>query len=95
MWLKEGDRNTSFFHRLDNAHKRRNALNKIRVNDRWLIDDSTIQDGVVDAFKRLLFEPGGGRWRLVFPDIALDVLEVEDSDRLKNKFSEEVFFFFF
>ena len=35
-WLKEGDRNTSFFHRMANAHRRRNCLNSICINGRKL-----------------------------------------------------------
>ena len=32
MWLKEGDRNMRFFHRMANAHKRRNSVDQIRIN---------------------------------------------------------------
>ena len=30
-WLKEGDGNTGFFHRMVNAHRRRNCLNSISI----------------------------------------------------------------
>ena len=36
LWLKEGDRNTGFFYKMANSHRRRNAINKIKVNDIWL-----------------------------------------------------------
>ena len=35
-WLKEGDRNTGFFHRTANAHRRRNYINSISINERKL-----------------------------------------------------------
>ncbi|RVW72789.1 hypothetical protein CK203_049221 [Vitis vinifera] len=34
IWLKEGDRNTKFFHQMANAHRRRNQLNRIKY--RWV-----------------------------------------------------------
>ena len=30
LWLKEGDKNTGFFHRMANAHRRNNSLEKIQ-----------------------------------------------------------------
>ena len=32
VWLKEGDRNTFFFHKMANAHRRRNNVDRIKTN---------------------------------------------------------------
>ena len=32
VWLKEGDRNTGFFHKMANAHRRRNNVERIMIN---------------------------------------------------------------
>lgn len=31
VWLREGDRNTKFFHRLANSHRRHNFIGKLEV----------------------------------------------------------------
>ena len=31
IWFKEGDRNTWFFHRMENPHKKRNSISKLRI----------------------------------------------------------------
>ena len=54
IWLKEGDMNTKFFHRVTNSHRRNNALNKIKINGQWLTEEREIKQGVVEAFKNLL-----------------------------------------
>ena len=59
LLLKEGDRNTKFFHKMANSHRRRNEINKIKINGSWLTNDNAIQKGIVDAFKGLLSEPMG------------------------------------
>ena len=58
VWLKEGDRNTSFFHKMANAHKRRNNVDKIRINGVWLTEENGIKEGIVNAFRSLLSNPG-------------------------------------
>ena len=35
LWLKEGDRNMGFFHKMANAHRRKNFLKIFRINERW------------------------------------------------------------
>ena len=60
IWLKEGDKNTGFFHRMANAHRRRNCLNNICINGRKLVKEEDIKEGLVNAFKNLLSPPGGG-----------------------------------
>ena len=32
VWLKKGDRNTGFFDKMANAHRRRNNVDRIRIN---------------------------------------------------------------
>ena len=35
IWLKEGDRNTGFFHKMANSHRKRNNIGRIRIGDQW------------------------------------------------------------
>ena len=58
-WLKEGDRDTGFFHRTANAHRRRNCINSISINGRKLEKEAEIKDGLVAAFQNLFSDPGG------------------------------------
>ena len=53
LWLKEGDRNTSFFHRMANAHCRNNSLDRIMINGEWLTEDQEVREGIVNAFQNL------------------------------------------
>ena len=57
VWLKEGDRNTGFFHKITNAHRRRNNVDKIRINGVWLTEENGIKEGIVNAFRPLLSNP--------------------------------------
>ena len=54
MWLKEGERNMSFFHKMANAHKRMNNVDKISINGVWLLEENEIKEGLVDVFRSLL-----------------------------------------
>ena len=58
VWLKERDRNTGFFHRMTNAHKRRNNMDRIRINGVWHSEENGISEGIVNAFRSLLFNLG-------------------------------------
>ena len=57
VWPKEGDRNTGFFHKMANTHKRRNYVDKIKINGVWLSEENEIKEGVVKAFRSLLSDP--------------------------------------
>ena len=57
VWLKEGDKNIGFFHKMANAHKRRNYVDKIKINGVWLSKENEIKEGVVRAFRSLLSNP--------------------------------------
>ena len=46
IWLKEGDRNTGFFHRMTNLHRRRNSITSIRINGRNLVKEAEVKEGL-------------------------------------------------
>ena len=85
-WLKEGDKNTGFFHRMANAHRRRNCLNSICINGRKLDKEEDIKVGLVDAFQNLLSDPGG--WRPTLPELNLNRIGSEEAASLEENFSE-------
>ncbi|RVW91507.1 hypothetical protein CK203_046178 [Vitis vinifera] len=52
LWLKEGDNNTRFFHRMVNAHCRRNWLSKLKVNGCWHSEENNLRNSVVGGVSR-------------------------------------------
>ena len=61
IWLKEGGRNTWYFHRIDNSQRRRNQIRRLRINGVWATEDGVLRLNVVNAFKTLL---AVGWWKL-------------------------------
>lgn len=52
-WLKEGDKNTIFFHQAVKHRRQKLAINRIRDgNSIWLDKHDDIANEVVEAFKR-------------------------------------------
>ena len=54
IWLKEGGRNMSFFHQMVNVHRRRNQMDRIKINGRWITEDNGIKEEECRAFQKLL-----------------------------------------
>ena len=90
LCLRTGDRNTGFFHKMVNAHKRVNSLVKIKINGSWLTEERDIKDGVVQVFHSLLLETD--EWRPKCNGLQVGVLQGEDVAMLKALFSEEEVF---
>ena len=84
---QEGYRNTGFFHRTANAHRRRNYIKSIGINGRKLEKEEEIKVGLVEAFQNLFLDPGG--WSPSLPDLEINEISSEDSARLEENFSEE------
>ena len=57
MFLKEGDNNIRFFHRLVNSHRRANIMRGVEVDGIMYEVESDIQDQVVGFYKSLYQEP--------------------------------------
>ena len=47
LWLRVGDRNTGYFHKMANTHKRANSLVKIKINGSWITEERDIKYGMV------------------------------------------------
>ena len=90
VWLREGDRNTGFFHKMANSHRRKNCLSKIKVNGTWLTEEHEIKEGVVGAFKNLLIDPG--EWHPSMEGLDFNRIDGEDAARLEEAFTEEEVF---
>ena len=87
IWLKEGDRNTGFFHRMANSHRRRNCISSIRINGRNLTKEGEVKEGLVCAFQSLLSAPIN--WNLSFPDLNFKVIGEDQAAKLEEMFTEE------
>ncbi|RVW31016.1 LINE-1 retrotransposable element ORF2 protein [Vitis vinifera] len=87
LWLKEGDRNTSYFHRMANAHRRNNSLDRIMINGELLTEDQEVRDGIVNAFQNLLSEEPG--WRADIEGLQFNQLNSREAEDLEMPFSEE------
>ncbi|KAG5595439.1 hypothetical protein H5410_036671, partial [Solanum commersonii] len=59
-WLKEGDRNTNFFHKTVNAHRRTNTIDRLKVGERWRIALGSI---TIDNFSNLIEEKDSLVWQ--------------------------------
>ena len=60
-FIKEGDNNTQFFHRIANSHRRTNQIREVEVDGFRYEDELEVTDHVVDFYKKLYQEPEA--WR--------------------------------
>jgi hypothetical protein len=57
LWLRNGDRNTKFFHLSTIIRRRHNSIDAIRADDgKWIIDQKAIENHLRDKFKLLFSE---------------------------------------
>ena len=86
-WLKEGDRNTSFFHGRVNSHKRRNSIRNININGKRCVKEPEIKEGLVGAFQSLL--SASSNWCPPLPDLRLNVIGADQVSNLEEMFTNE------
>ena len=86
-WLKEGNRNTRFFHRMANSHRRRNSVRSISINGSRFVKESEIKKGLVSAFQSLL--TASNNWCPPFPGLLFNVIGVDQAAKLEEMFTEE------
>ena len=86
-WIKEGDNNTSYFHRIINYSKRRNALRGMLIDGSWVENPNMIKAEVMQHFQSRFSEP-----HLLRPNldgISFNVLTPNQRDMMVEPFKEE------
>jgi hypothetical protein len=63
LWLKEGDRNTTYFHKQAEARKQYKAVTEVQVQNKTIADPDGIKQAAYEAFEKLYIDP---------KDVALD-----------------------
>ncbi|KAL6345965.1 hypothetical protein AAG906_025245 [Vitis piasezkii] len=87
LWLKEGDKNTGFFHRMANAHRRNNSLDRIKINGVWRAEEQEVREGIVQNFQQLLTEEPS--WRADIEGLHLPCLNSCEAEGLEVPFTME------
>ena len=54
IWLKKGDRNMSFFHRMTNPYRKRNQMARVKIDGAWIIEDRELRVAVSRTVQLLL-----------------------------------------
>ena len=79
LWLREGDNNTGFFHKIANSNCRRNYMRCIEVNGIQNEDESELKEKVVEFYSTLYQESEDWRPKVVdlpFKTIGEEALRV-------------------
>ena len=63
-WLKHGNKNTKYFHRMATAHKRFNTIDKLMVEGVTVTDSEEIKGTIINYYQNLYRETE--QWRPEF-----------------------------
>jgi hypothetical protein len=64
LWLREGDRNTSFFHKSTIQHRKHNRITRLKSPDGQILENHLdMEQELVNYYSELLSESEGGEAR--------------------------------
>lgn len=61
LHIREGDRNTKFFHRIANSHRRFNSIDRLMVDGELSLDPEEIAECISRFYRQLYYEIGAHR----------------------------------
>jgi hypothetical protein len=86
LWLKEGDNNTKFFHRVANSNCRVNSIESLMVNGSLSSNPIEIKEHMINFYSKLFTESSG--WRPVPEGLPMHSIGEEDCRWLEREFEE-------
>ena len=90
LCVREGDKNTKFFHCIANYHGRINSIDRLMVDGVLSSDPATIANCISQFYRQLYLEDVAHR--LVLDDVEFSTISVEDASWLDRPFEEEEVF---
>jgi hypothetical protein len=78
LWLQEGDKNTTFFHRIANSNRRSNSISSLMINGEMSPDKEAISTSITQFYQDLYFE--GVSRRPLLDGLEFSMISNEDSD---------------
>ncbi|XP_059451141.1 uncharacterized protein LOC132181936 [Corylus avellana] len=87
LWLKEGDRNTRFFHKMANSHRRYNRVEVLRINGALSDDPVEVKEHIVQYYQSLYSEQSS--WRPRMDNQQFLSIDEEDNSWLEREFEEK------
>ena len=82
-----GNRNTRFFHKMENFHRKRNEITRMRFNRVWVKEGANLQQKIFSAFQILLTDPSD--WRANLEGLSFYSLNDQEAVVLEEPFLEE------
>jgi hypothetical protein len=89
-WLKERDKNTKYFHKVANSHRRLNIVRHLSINGVLSTDQDAIKDHISYFYKNLYTEETIRRPLL--DDLHFDLIYSEEAVWLKRPFEKDEIF---
>ena len=86
-WIKEGDGNSKFFHRVVNTNHRSNTLRGVLVNGVWIDEPRRVKEETCLFFKEKFQEEEWVRPKL--DGVSFKAIGQQDNDRLLELFTEK------
>ena len=89
LYIKEGDNNTKFFHKMANSRRRHNHISMLEVNGVIYKDESEMADQAVQFYKKLYKETE--EWRPFVEGLEFDQIEGLERDWLERRLEQQKF----
>jgi exonuclease III len=86
LWLKEGDKNSKFFHRLANSHRNTNSIGQLIIDGVVSSNQDEIRDHIANFYEHLYME--NGQRRPYLDGIQFSSISGEDVEWLDRLFDE-------